>query len=117
MRSRRLAFTTCTLSPLVQPMNGFRGGVPSTTLRRGSSNRTARWNARRREHAARFSAISLPHLLRTIFLEAQMLAEKRHHVILEAIGHSAGMRAVIDLEAVREPIFVENVMQLAGIDA
>ena len=50
-------------------------------------------------------------------LKAKILAEERHHVILEAIRHGAGVRAVIHLKAVRDSVFIENVVQLAGIDA
>ena len=47
----------------------------------------------------------------------QILAEERHHVILEADRHGAGVGAGIDLEAVGDAVVVEDVVQLAGIDA
>src|ERR1035441_10771690 len=50
-------------------------------------------------------------------LKTEILAEKRHHVILKAVSHGAGVRARIDFKAVRDSILVENIMQLAGIDA
>ncbi len=37
-------------------------------------------------------------------------------MILEAIGDGAGVRARIDLEVVRDPILIENIVQFAGID-
>ena len=38
-------------------------------------------------------------------------------MILETIGHRAGVRARVDLEAVRDSVFIKNVMQLGRIGA
>ena len=54
---------------------------------------------------------------RQLAWEAEILAEERHHVILKTIRHGAGVRARIDLEAVGDSVFIEDVMQLAGIGA
>src|SRR5664280_286643 len=55
--------------------------------------------------------------LAAAFLRAQVLAEERHDVVLEAVGHGAGVGAVIDLEAVGDAVARENVVKLAGVDA
>ena len=38
-------------------------------------------------------------------------------MILEAVGNSAGMRAVIDLEPVRDAIAVQHIVQLGSVEA
>jgi hypothetical protein len=48
---------------------------------------------------------------------AQILAEKRHDVVLKAVGYGAGMSAMIDLEGIGDAITVESVMQLARVDS
>jgi hypothetical protein len=47
-------------------------------------------------------------LLPATCLKIEILVEKRHHMVLEAIR--------INFEAVRDSILVENVVQFAGID-
>jgi hypothetical protein len=49
--------------------------------------------------------------------KAEILAEKRQHVILEAISDSAGVCAGVDFEAVYDAVVIENGMEFAGIDA
>ena len=49
-------------------------------------------------------------------LKAKILAEKGQHMILEAIRHFAGVSARKNFEAVCDSIFVENIVQLAGIE-
>jgi len=49
--------------------------------------------------------------------EAQVLTEERHHVVLKAIRHRAGVRALINLKTIRNPISIEDFVQLSGIDA
>ena len=51
------------------------------------------------------------------WLRTKIFAEERHDVVLETVGHLAGMSARIDFEAVYDSVLVENVMQLAGIHA
>ena len=46
-------------------------------------------------------------LLTAAFGKAEILAEERHYMILEAIGHGAGMSAGIDLKTVRQSVLVE----------
>ena len=38
-------------------------------------------------------------------------------MILEAIRHFAGVRALVDFKAIRDSILIEDVVQLAGIDS
>ena len=47
----------------------------------------------------------------------KILAKKRDHVILETVCHLARVRALVDLKAIRDAIFVENIVQLSGIGA
>jgi hypothetical protein len=50
-------------------------------------------------------------------VEAEILAEERHYMVLEAACYSAGMGAWIDLEAVRDSVLVEDIMKLGrGLD-
>ena len=49
--------------------------------------------------------------------KAQILAEERHHVILESVGDRAGVRPRINLKAVRDSVVVHDVMQLGGVKA
>ena len=56
-------------------------------------------------------------LLAATRLRTEILAEKRHDVVLETVGHLAGMSARVDLEAVYESIFIESVVQFASIHA
>ena len=49
-------------------------------------------------------------------LETEILAKEGHHVLLEAIGDRAGVRARIDLEAVRDSILIQNIVQFSVID-
>jgi hypothetical protein len=50
-------------------------------------------------------------------LKAKILTEERHHVILKAVGHFACVRAGINFEGVCDPIVVESVVKLCGIDS
>lgn len=50
-------------------------------------------------------------------LKAQILAEKRHHVVLETDSDGAGMCSLVNLEGIRDAIPVENFVQLGGINA
>ena len=45
------------------------------------------------------------------------MAKKRQHMILKAVGHFAGVRAGINIEAVRDSIFIQNFVELCGIDS
>src|SRR3954467_13027917 len=45
----------------------------------------------------------------------QVGREEWHDVVLEAIGHGAGVSAWIDLEGVFDCILLQSVMKLAGI--
>ena len=54
--------------------------------------------------------------LLTIGLEAEILAEKRHDVILETIGDRAGVGAGINLKSIGDPVLIQDVVELAGID-
>src|ERR1017187_4625781 len=63
------------------------------------------------------NSFCLLHWLLTARLEAQVLAEEWHHVVLEAIGDGAGVRAVIELKSVRDAVLVEHFVQLDGIHA
>src|SRR4051794_31262549 len=49
-------------------------------------------------------------------LEAEILAEKRHNMILKTIGHRTGMGSLIDLEAVLQTVFIEYGVELGGVD-
>jgi len=37
-------------------------------------------------------------------IEAEILAEERHYMVLEAIGYGAGVRAFVDLKSVRNSV-------------
>jgi len=56
-------------------------------------------------------------LLAATRLRTEILAEKRHDVVLETVCYLAGMSARINFEAVDDFVLVENVVQLAGIHA
>lgn len=45
-------------------------------------------------------------------LKIESPAEERHHVVLEAFGHLACVRALIHFEAVSDPVPVEDFVQL-----
>jgi hypothetical protein len=53
----------------------------------------------------------------TTRLETEVLAEKRNHMALEAIGDLARVSALVHLEAVRDSVLIKNFVQLGGIDA
>ena len=55
--------------------------------------------------------------LPTVGLKAEIFAKERHHMILEAVRHGAGMRPRINFKAVRNSIVIQNLMQFVGIDA
>jgi hypothetical protein len=50
-------------------------------------------------------------------LKAKIPAEKRQHIILESIRYLSCVSAGINFEPVRDPILIENIMQLAGISS
>jgi len=50
-------------------------------------------------------------------LKTEILTEERNHVILNAIGDLARVSALVHLEAVRDSILIQNVVQFGGIDA
>jgi hypothetical protein len=50
-------------------------------------------------------------------MKTKILAEEGDHVILKTISHLTRVSALIHLEAVRDSVPIENVMQLAGIDS
>src|SRR5581483_12100635 len=47
----------------------------------------------------------------------EILAEKGQHVVLKSVCNSAGVRALVDLETVRDAVPVEHVVQLARIES
>lgn len=50
-------------------------------------------------------------------LKTEILTEKWHHMILKAVGHSTSVSAGIQFEAVRDPVLIERLVQLDGIDS
>jgi hypothetical protein len=52
----------------------------------------------------------------TSFLEAQILAEELHHMVLEAIAQVVGVCARVLLERVCDAVLVQHRVQLRGID-
>jgi hypothetical protein len=54
--------------------------------------------------------------LLTVFPEAKILAEKRHHIVLETNRHRAGMSALVYFKAVSDAVFIQHIVQLAGIN-
>ena len=50
-------------------------------------------------------------------LKAEVLAEKRKHMILKAVGHFACVRAGINFETVRDSILIKDFVKLCGIDS
>jgi hypothetical protein len=52
-----------------------------------------------------------------IRLEAKILVEERHYVILKSIRDGAGVRAGIDLKTICNSVLIEDVVQLDGIEA
>src|ERR1035438_1477847 len=51
-----------------------------------------------------------------VLRRTKVLTKEGHYVVLDAVGHSAGMGAVIDLEGVGDAVTVEDVVQLARVD-
>jgi hypothetical protein len=49
-------------------------------------------------------------------LFTEIPAEEWYHVILETVSHCTGVRARVNLKAVRDPVFIEDVVKLAGVD-
>src|ERR1035441_1539708 len=62
-------------------------------------------------------AVLLHNPLTAICREAEILAEKRHHVILESIRNRAGVRAGVDFKTVCDAVVIENRVQLGGIES
>ena len=56
-------------------------------------------------------------LLAATRLGTKTFAEEQHDVVLETVGHLAGMSARINFEAVYDSVLVENVMQLVGVNS
>ena len=54
--------------------------------------------------------------LLTVVPEAKILAEERHHIVLETNCHRAGMSALIHFKAVRDSILIKHIVQFAGIN-
>src|SRR3954470_14602429 len=50
-------------------------------------------------------------------LERQRPAEERHDVLLKPNRHVARVGSRVDLERVRDPVLIEHVVQLSGVDA
>jgi hypothetical protein len=48
-------------------------------------------------------------------MKTESPAEKRHHLILETVGHLTRVRALIHLEDVSDSVPVEDFVQLAGV--
>jgi hypothetical protein len=42
--------------------------------------------------------------------KAEVLVEERQDMILESVGDGAGVRAGVDLEAVRNPVVIQDVV-------
>jgi len=61
--------------------------------------------------------VNSTYLLPATCLKTEILVEKRHHTVLEAVCYFTCMIARINFEAVRDSILVENIMQFAGIGA
>src|ERR1022692_2852573 len=55
--------------------------------------------------------------LTAICREAEILAEEWQHVVLESIGDCTDMRAGVNLKAVRDPIVIEDGVQLGSIES
>jgi hypothetical protein len=53
----------------------------------------------------------------TVLAGTQIPAEKRHDVVLKPNTHGAGVGARVDFERVDDAVGVENIMQLARVDA
>src|ERR1022692_3552394 len=63
--------------------------------------------------------IRLPMTSPAVLIDAQILAEERHYMVLKAVGHGAGVCAMVDLKGIGEPVGLENLMELdrAGLQA
>src|ERR1017187_10427288 len=51
-----------------------------------------------------------------VLRRTKVLTKEGHYVVLDAVGHSAGMGAVIDLKGVCDAVAVEDVVQLTRVD-
>ena len=56
-------------------------------------------------------------MLVAIFRKAEVLAEKWQHVVLESIGHRAGVGTGVNFEGILDSVVIENLVQLGGIEA
>src|SRR5450631_1428095 len=54
--------------------------------------------------------------LAAIRLEAQVLVEELHHMILKTVSHCAGVGARVDFKAIGDSVAVEDVVQLTRVD-
>ena len=59
---------------------------------------------------------TLGRVLTAALCKAEILAEERHHMVLEAIGYGADMRTRIDLETVCDSVVIKDFVQLRGIE-
>ncbi len=49
--------------------------------------------------------------------KTKTLAEKRHHMILESVCHSACMSTRIDFEGIYDSVFIKSVVEFARVDS
>jgi len=57
----------------------------------------------------------MPKSLLAAGIKTEILAEERHHVVLESVGYRTGVSSVIDLKAMRDSIPVQNLVELCRI--
>ena len=57
----------------------------------------------------------MPKSLLAAGIKTEILAEERHHVVLESVGYRTGVSSVIDLKAMRDSISVQNLVELCRI--
>ena len=86
---------------------------PRKSYARGCiSNFRSTWKTQVGHRAAK--VLTCYRVLTAALGEAEILAEERHHMILKSIGDGAGVRAGVDLKAVRDSVVVENIVQLSA---
>lgn len=57
------------------------------------------------------------HSLLAACFKAKILVKEWHHMVLKAVCHCARVGAVINLKAIRDSILIENIVELARINA
>src|SRR5690348_9587649 len=57
----------------------------------------------------------IPIRLATVRSETKILAEERHHVVLNAVGYGAGVSTMVDLKTVGDSVLIERFVQLRCI--